>query len=313
MKKYLSLSFFLAFLTAICVSPSLASVQGTIKGVVTDKNGNPIEGVKISITSMQYSAVSLTLKSNKKGEFIQIGLQPDYYQIKAEKDGYFPVVFEKRVQIMQTVDASFEMEEGKYYVEESPGEKDFKQGNEWFAQGMYEEAAKAYAEAASKEPDESIYLNNLGISLTKLGKYDEAIEAYKKMFELKPDSYSANKSLGELYGMEKNYQEALPYFAKAAELSPDDPDAQYNLGACLMNSGNPAKAMEAFAKVIEIKPDYALAYYQLGMIYVNQNNKEEAIKNLEKFLDLAPTDPNASIAQKVVDYLKSLENQGRDF
>ena len=276
MKKYFILSITMSFfIILILIFSLLASVQGTIKGVVKDKKGNPIEGVKITITSMQYSAVRITIKSNKKGEFIQIGLQPDYYQIKAEKDGFSPTVFEKRVRIQQTIDASFEMEEGKYYVGKSPGEKDFKRGNEWFAQGKYEEAAKAYKEAINKKSDEPIYHNNLGISFTKLEKYEEAIEVYKKMLEVQTGSYSANKSIGELYGLQKKYREALPYFSKAVELS----------------------------------PDYSLAYYQVGMIYVNQNKKEEAIKNLEKFLELAPTDPNAPVAKKIVEYLKSLEEK----
>lgn len=293
--------FFVVFISVLSLA---ASIQGTIKGVVTDLNGNPIDGVKITITSMRYAAVRYTLKSNKKGEFIQIGLQPDYYQISAEKDGYLPVVFEKRVAISQVVEANFEMEEGKYYVGEPPGEKDFKKGNEWFAKGMYEEAAKSYQQAIEKEPEEPVYYNNLGTSFTKLERYDEAIESYKQMLEVQPSSYTANKNLGELYGMHKEYHEALAYFSKAAELSPNDPDAFYNLGACLMNTGSREKAMDAFAKAIEIKSDYAMAYYQLGMIYVNQNNKEEAIKHLEKFLELAPDDPNASVARQIIDYLK---------
>ena len=310
MKKTFILSITMSFFTIlILIFSLLASVQGGIKGVVKDKKGNPIEGVKITITSMQYSAVRITIKSNKKGEFIQIGLQPDYYQIKAEKDGFFPAVFEKRVRIQQTIDASFEMEESKHYVGESPGEKDFKRGNEWFALGKYEEAAKAYKEAINKEADEPVYYNNLGISFTKLEKYEEAIEVYKKMLEVQAESYSANKSIGELYGLQKKYREALPYFSKAVELSPDDPDAFYSLGACLMNTGVYAEALEVFSKVTEIEPDYSLAYYQVGMIYVNQNKKEEAIKNLEKFLELAPTGPNAPVAKKIVEYLKSLEEK----
>lgn len=305
MKKVHILSGMICFyVTVILVFSSATSIQGTIKGMVKDINGNPIEGVKITITSMQYAAVRFTLKSNKKGEFIQIGLRPDYYQISVEKDGYLPVTFERRVAISQTVNASFELEEGKYYVGDPPGEKDFKQGNEWFAKGMCEEASKSYQQAIEKEPEEPVYYNNLGISLTKLERYDEAIEVYKKMLEVQPSSYTANKSLGELYGMQKKYPEAMPYFSKAAELSPDDPDAFYSLGACLMNTGSREEATEAFSKAIEIKPDYAMAYYQLGMIYVNQNNKEEAIKHLEKFLELAPSDPNAPVARQMIDYLK---------
>ena len=290
--------------------PLFAPVQGALKGKIVDTEGNPVEGVKITITSMRYSTVSISVKSNEKGEFIQIGLQPDYYQIKAEKDGYFPVIFERRVGVSETVDASFEMEEGRYYVEGSPGENDFQKGNEWFAQGKLEEAAKSYQEAINKEPEEPIYYNNLGIVYTNLEKYDEAIEIYKKMLEVHPESYSANKSLGELYGLKKEYREALPFLVKAVELSPNDPDAFYNLGACSMNTGDYARALEAFSKVIEIKDDHAMAYYQLGMINVNQNKKEEAIQLLEKYLELAPNDPNAPIAKQIVDYLKkSLEDQ----
>jgi tetratricopeptide (TPR) repeat protein len=306
MKKrfLLSASFLAFFLTVILVSYAPAPVQGTIKGIVADKNGNPIEGARITVVSMQYSAVKLVLKSNKKGEFIQIGLQPDFYQIKAEKDGFFPVFLEKRVQIMEVVEANITMEEGKYYISEAPGDKDFKLGNESFQAGNFEGAVKAYEEAIKKEPGEPIYYNNLGICLNKLGKYEEAIGAFKKMLELQPASFNANKSVGELYGILNNYQEALPYFIKATEINPSEPDAFYDLGACLMNLQDYPKALEAFSRVKELKPDYAKAYYQAGMIYVNQNRKDEAIVDLEKFLALAPEDANAGLARNILEYLK---------
>ncbi len=311
MKKiFIGIVLVIIFLASSTVSAFLlASIQGTIKGIVVNKKDkSPIEGVKITIASMQYAAVKFALKSNKKGEFIQIGLQPDFYQIKAEKDGFFPVFLEKKVGISDVVDVTLEMEEGKYFVAESPGDKDFKRGNELFQAGNYQEAAQAYQEAINKEPGEPIYYNNLGISHTKLGKYEEAIQVFKKMLEIQPESVSANKSLGQIYGLQKNFAEALPYFTKGAELSPNDPDAFYDLGACLMNTQDFAKALEAFSRVKEIKPDYAKAYYQLGMIYVNQNKKAEAIQNLEKFLELAPNDPDASIAKQVLEYLKSSGN-----
>ena len=281
------------------------SVQGTVKGVVTDKQGNPLEDVQITIVSLQYSAVKYTLKSNKKGEFIQIGLQPDVYQIKAEKDGYFPWFTERRVQIMDVVEVAIEMEEGKYFIGESPGEKDFREGNDYFQQGNFEAASAAYREAIAKEPGEPIYYNNLGISLTKIGKTEEAVAAFEKMLELQPESYSANRSLGDIYANQKMYLEALPYFKKAAELAPQDANAQYDLGACLVNTQEYGQAIEAFSKAVSLKPDFAQAHYQLGMVYVNQNMKTEAIQSLEKFLELAPEDANATIAKQILTYLKS--------
>ena len=303
MKKIIFISLILALF--IMTFQLFAQVHGTIKGTVTDMNGNPIPGVTITLTSTSYTSLAITIKSNKKGEFVQMGLQPDYYQIKGEKDGYFPVIFEKRIRIQSFVDASFVMEKGQHTVAEGPGEKDFNEGNEWYTQGKFEEAAKSYQQAIDKEGDDPIYYNNLGISLMKLEKLDEAIDIYKKMLEIQPESYSANKNIGELFGAKKEYQKALPYFEMAVELSPDDPDAFYSLGACLLNTGAPSDALTKFMKTIAIKPDYSQAYYQMGMIYVNQNKKEEAIENLEKFLELSPNDPNAPVAQKIVEYLKS--------
>ncbi|MDD8009640.1 MAG: tetratricopeptide repeat protein [Acidobacteriota bacterium] len=307
MKKaavFLSLSIFLASLF-VFIADAQAGVQGTIKGVVKDKKGNVVEGVKITIVSLQYSAVKYTLKTNAKGEYFQIGLQPDYYQVKAEKDGFFPIFVEKQVRIQDVLEVNLELEEGNYYVGgESPGEKDFKQGNELFQAGKYEEAIAAYEAAIGKEAGEPTYLNNLGTTYMKIGNNEKAIATFTKMLEIQPESYSANKNLGSLFGEAKDYQGALPYYAKASELSPNDPDAFYNLGACYLNLQEYDKAEAAFLKVKELTPDYAPAYYQLGMIYVNQNKKPEAVENLERYIELAPDEPNADIARRILAYLK---------
>ena len=306
MKKIIVLLSLMAFFASalLVVSDLSAGIQGTIKGIVKDKKGNVVEGVKITIVSLQYSAVKYTLKTNAKGEYFQIGLQPDYYQVKAEKDGFFPVFVEKQVRIQDLLEVNLEMEEGNYYIGGSPGEKDFKQGNELFQAGKYEEAIVAYQAAVCKEAGEPTYLNNLGTSFMKVGKNEDAVEAFKKMLEIQPESYSANKNLGSLLGAAKMYQEALPYFAKASELSPNDPDAFYNLGACYLNLQDYEKAEAAFTRVKELTPDYAPAYYQLGMIYVNQNKRAEAVENLERYIELAPDEPNADIAKRILAYLK---------
>lgn len=281
------------------------SVQGAIKGKVVDREGRPLVGVQITISSMRYSAVRFVLKTDNKGKFFQIGLQPDYYQIKAEKEGYQPVILERRVAIQQTVEVNFQLDKSPTPLPQvTPGEADFNQGNAWFAEGKLVEAAAAYQRAIEKEPQEPIYYYNLGIVYTRLERYEEAIGIFQKMLEIQPQSYLAHKNLGELYGLLKDYQQALPYFEKAVELSPEDPEAFYNLGVCLLNTGAIEKAEQAFGKVIEIQPDYALAYYRLGMVYVHQNRKEAALEQLEKFLELAPHDPNADLARRIIEFLK---------
>ena len=282
-----------------------AETLGSLKGVVTDKEGNPIEGVNITVTSLRYISMRMNVKSNAKGEFTRLDLKPDYYEIRGEKEGYHSVFKEIRVRFGMATDASFQMEKAKNArLKSPPGEKKYRKGNDWFARSFYEQAAKSYRQAIELEPDNPIYYNNLGLSLTYLERYNEAIAAYTRMLELQPESYTAAKSAGDLLGIQKKHQEALPYFKKAADLSPDDPEAFYSLGECQLNTGAISGALASFTKTIEIEPGYAQAYYQLGMLYVNQNNKEEALKNLEKFIKLAPFDPNAAVAKQLVEHLK---------
>ena len=285
--------------------PGVATDPGIIKGIVFDKSGKPVENVTITIASMEFTSLNLTVKTDRNGQFIEVSVQAGYYQIKARKEGYITQIVEMRIWSQQTLEVSFALEEGLQNATESSGEEQFKIGNEYFSKELYDEAAKSYREAIVKEPNEPLYYNNLGIAYLQLEQLDEALDAYHRMIEIQPRSYSAHRMIGELHSLKKQYRQALPYLTRAVELSPDDPDAFYNLGVCLMNAGASSQSLEALKRVIELEPEYSMAYYQVGMIYVNQHRKKEAINNLEKFLVLSPDNPNADVAKKIIEYLKT--------
>src|SRR5712691_7079026 len=71
---------------ALAVAP-LATAQSTgmIRGVVKDAAGKPVEGAKVNIDADANNR-HFDTKSDKKGEFIQIGLPPGTYKVSAEKD-----------------------------------------------------------------------------------------------------------------------------------------------------------------------------------------------------------------------------------
>src|SRR3954471_1662718 len=70
---------------AFVAAPASAQ-SGQVKGKVVDAKGQPVEGATITITNVETSGRKLTTKTNKKGEYIQIGLQPGNYTIAASKD-----------------------------------------------------------------------------------------------------------------------------------------------------------------------------------------------------------------------------------
>jgi tetratricopeptide (TPR) repeat protein len=282
------------------------SVQGKIEGTVTDSQGNPLEKVTITITSLKAATGHINIKTDKKGKFVQIGLWPGRYQVSLKKSGYLPVSQEVKVSIADSTKVAIKMEKAEEAIERtlSKADKSFLTGYKLYEQGKYEEAAQAYEEAIKLSSTQWGYYFNLGLSYKKLNKKEEAVAAFQKAVELNPESFSSNKELGEALGKSGNYEEAKVYYQRAIELSPDEPDVFYNLGVCLMNLGESVEALDAFLKAVEIKEDYVEAYYQIGTIYIGQNKTEEAVISLEKFLELAPEHEKASIAKQLLDYLK---------
>src|SRR4029450_9617686 len=97
---------FAMFLGLAIAMPALAQSTGMVKGVVKDDKGQPVDGAKVTIEMTGGTGRRFESKSNKKGEFIQIGLNSGAYKVTAEKDklGSAPVTVNVRVN--QTAEAN---------------------------------------------------------------------------------------------------------------------------------------------------------------------------------------------------------------
>src|SRR5712691_6368167 len=62
-----------------------AAAQGLVSGTVTDLQGQPVEGASISI-EQEGTNRHFDMKTNKKGEFMQIGLASGQYKVTATKE-----------------------------------------------------------------------------------------------------------------------------------------------------------------------------------------------------------------------------------
>ena len=76
----------LALAVAIWAVAVPAFAQGMLQGVVVDEKGQPVEGAKITIEQTEGVNRKFETKTDKKGTFIQIGLQSAPYKVTAEKD-----------------------------------------------------------------------------------------------------------------------------------------------------------------------------------------------------------------------------------
>jgi tetratricopeptide (TPR) repeat protein len=309
----------LAVVAALATAvPAFAQSTGMVKGVVTDDKGQPVDGAKISIEMNGGTGRRYESKTNKKGEYIQIGLTGGSYKITAEKDkrGSAPVTVNVRVN--QTAQADLVLGIASAAATKEAQEKNaqlkkvFEEGVALSSAGKHNEAIAKFQEAIGVSATCYDCYNNIGYSYAQLKDWEKAEAAYKKSTELKPDDATAHSGLATVYNAERKFDLAAEEGAKATQLSSTlsasggggNADAQYNQGVILWNAGKIADAKKAFEAAVAANPQHAEAHYQLGMALVNEGNMAGAATEFETYLKLAPTGPNAATAKSLVDQLK---------
>ncbi len=164
----------LAFLVVAVLVQARASVEGRIEGTVTDKNGNPLEKVTVTIVSQKTATISYEVNTNKDGRFTQVGLMPGYYQVSFKKAGFMPKSTEARVSIAEGTKLEVKMDTAEAAVLQnlSAADQNFLKGNKLYEEKKYAEAASAYEEAIKLSQLNWRHYLNLGLSYKKLDKKD---------------------------------------------------------------------------------------------------------------------------------------------
>lgn len=308
----------LAALAALAIAVP-AAAQGTVKGVVVDERGTPVEGAKVTIEMSGGTGRRLETKSDKKGEYIQIGLSMGTYSVVAEKDKLASPPATVSVRAGQTassklvigvLSAAASMESAAKGAELK---KIFEEGVAFSSAGKHAEAIERFTAATAISPNCFDCYNNIGYTQSQLKDWDKAEAAYKKSVEIKPDDAAAYNGLATVYNAQRKFDLAAEVSAKATELSSNlsaaggasgSADALYNQGVILWNGGKIAEAKKSFEGAVQANPSHAEAHYQLGMALVNEGNLAGAATEFEAYLKLTPDGPNAPTAKSLVAQLK---------
>src|SRR5687768_10132608 len=244
---------------AIVAAPASAQT-GQVKGKVVDAKGQPVEGAKISLLNQQTNR-TLETKTDKKGEYIQVGLSPGKYRLTASKDN-----------LSDTMDVDIRLEMATHDFTLAPGRgggggaskeevakakakaevatKTFNEGVALSNDGKSDEAIAKFQEVLTAIPNCAECYANIGTVHTRSKKYDEAEAAYKKAIELKPDFAEAYNGLANLYNTQKKFDLAAEASKKAMDLNAAAPggagaaagggasaSAVFNQGVILWNAG----------------------------------------------------------------------------
>ena len=309
-----------AILLALAIAaPAAAQSTGMVKGVVKDMKGEPVEGAKVTIEMTGGTSRKFETKSNKKGEFIQIGLPSGAYAVTAEKDKLASNTAQVSVRINTTAEANLVLGAAaaaaaskEQLAKNAELKKILEEGVAASNAGNRDEAIEKFTKATELKPDCADCYYNIGFLETQKKEYEKAETAYKKAVEIKPDYADAFNGLANVYNAQRKFDDAATASSKAAQLAGSAPgalaggnaDAMFNQGVILWNAGKVADAKKQFESAIAAKPDHAEAHFQLGMALVNEGNLQAAATEFEKYLNLAPSGPNAATAKGILGTLK---------
>ena len=302
----------------LLASDARAQGTGTARGKVLDDKGQPMADVNVLLDFQGGLTRKHNTKTNKKGDFTQVGLQPGIYRITATKEGYQGGYVDVRVGLgeatyvpdLKLVPASAARAAGAGAAEVEKANAELRQlvkdAQALAAEGKRDEAIAAFQVVLTKNvaaPEEVHF--RIGQLQAEKKDWAAAEASYLKVLEMKPGHSGATVELANVYQLSGQKEKAAELVAKATAGGEGDANVLYSTGVLHINAGRQDEAQAAFKKAIALDPNHAESYYHLGTIALNQNNIPEAIAKLEKYLSFNPTNTqNVATAQALLKALK---------
>jgi tetratricopeptide (TPR) repeat protein len=301
-----------AVLCAVSVAPALA--QSVVRGKVTDAQGMPVADATVLFEAVDANRKTQT-KTDKNGDFLQVGLSSGAYKVTATKDKVGTQTKNTNVRQGPNNPLSFTLsassgvsaadKEAAAAIQASAGA-----AVEAMKAGRHDEAIAKFQEVIAKVPNCVDCYYNIGVSQMAKQQFTEAEASFKKAIELKPDNADAYTALANLYNSQKKFDLAAEASSNAAKYSSGggggNAEASYNQGVILFNAGKFAEAKTQFEAATKTDPNHAMAQYQLGMTSLNLGQIPDAVAALEAYLKADPNGPKAAEVKAALPALQQM-------
>jgi tetratricopeptide (TPR) repeat protein len=311
MKKTGLMVLVLSLVVGLMIPAALAQVTGQVKGVCKDVNGKPLAGATVQWDNLN-TGRHYSLKTNNKGEYFSLGIDPGKYKVTLVQDGKevfhyenFPVPLEG---------AELEINLQKEMQNQAKGA------------GLSPEELKQAQEAQAKMQKENASIKTLNDKLAAAktaadgGDFDGAIAQMNEATQMDPNRDILWAKLGDYTRSSapkqsdpaeksKRYTDALDDYKKAIDLKqkandtakdkkPEDTQilaAYYNnMADAAAKSGKVDDAVQAYEQAAKINPAGSAGYYfNEGAVLTNVNKTDDAIAAFDKSIAADPTRADA--------------------
>ncbi len=335
LKKMYGLGLVAVFIVLAGAVPARAQT-GAAQGKVTLQDGTLCVGCWIILDRQEIKG-SYKVKTNKKGEFIYIGLPTGNYKVTLQNPSGQTLFFfngkhigmgdptqidfnlpkEEKEQQAAHPEIQQKIEEQQKEAKQLAGLKGlYEEGNALMQQKDYAGASAKFEQALpmAQGKNKLAVLERLADSYTEAKQYDKAVATYQQALAIDAQNGDIHNNLGNIYANTGKIDEAKAEFQKAAEINPGGASQYYfNYGAVLYNTGKMDDAADAFKKCISIDPKKADAYFWLGLALSGKMTTSSdgkvvtppgTLEAFQKYLEIAPTGPNAEAAKAQIQIIQ---------
>ena len=293
---------------ALATVPAFAVTQGRIMGQVVDENGEPVPGVKITITTPELTDYEDEVDTNKKGRFTAVFLDATKnYMFKFEKKGYRTleeavkptpgdnrrVTFTMPSYQAQPAQETDEVPTGAAARGLTEAQRVFNEGVLASQEGDAEAALAKFEEATEMDPElMQAHLARAGVYLS-MDKPEEAAAAAERALEIEPGEVRAIEIAFDAHSSLGNEDKAEEYLEQLEETGIDISTRLFNTGVAALNVGDYQTAAEKFRAALEEDPELTPAYSALAVVLVGLEKYEEALEAAEQTLQRQPDNDRA--------------------
>jgi len=303
-------AIFVLTLSAQSVQAQAWAGSGRIKGEVTDVDGHPIKGAKVTYRMMDNRDTGPeSYITNKKGHYAHLGLRGGKWLVTVEADGYEnwqgpDVVYSHSPPEVLHVKMKKLPEEVLRASHQFKAQEKLDKGKELMAKGDFEGAQALYYKALEdvEEVDKPVIYNVLANSYLAQGNTEKAEEILRASLSINPDNVDCLKSLCAIVASQGKTEEAEELLKNIPPTESLHQNTTMNLGMAHYNKGEMDQAIKYLDKTVKDHPDVAQAYYFRGLINLSLD-QATAKADFEKFISMAPESPQAKEASEYLKYL----------
>jgi cytochrome c-type biogenesis protein CcmH/NrfG len=136
---------------------------------------------------------------------------------------------------------------------------------------------------------------------------DEArVATLKTTAEKDPQDAPTRVLIGNLYFDAERFPEAIQWYQDALKIDPRNPNVSTDLGIAFYYTNQPDRALAQFDRSLQLDPKHTKTLLNIGIVRAfGKEDIEGAKQAWQKVLEVAPGTPEASMAQRALDGLKS--------